>query len=102
MDWLSSFLGISADGLTAGSVMGGVAVIILALRRRRDVGYDEMQKRITTLEGRVETLETEHDEARAELAECRDTQVQNDRDRFMLRSTLARHGIPDPTALEAS
>lgn len=102
MDWLSSFLGISEDGLTAGSVMGGLAVIILALRRRRDVGYTEMQKRITTLEDRVGTLEEQHEEDRAQLEECRDTQVQKDRAVFIYRSTLAQNGIPDPLALEAS
>jgi hypothetical protein len=100
VDWLTSAVDALGGRLTAGSVIGGIAVIIVALRRRRDVDYTEMQKRINALEGRVETLETERIADHAELSRLRDTLVERERIVFQLRSTLARHGIDDPTAAQ--
>lgn len=99
MDWLTGFItGASGDGAAGLTLAGALAVIIVALRRRRDVDVVEMGKRIVALENRVETLEEERAEDRAELAEVRETLVARDRQVFILRSTLARHGHPDPTA----
>lgn len=81
--------------------LAAAAILVVALRRRRDVDVKEMTARIVALEARVETLEDEREENRAELASTRESLVQRDRDVFILRSTLARRGIPDPT-LEAS
>lgn len=70
--------------------LGALAILTVAFRRRRDVDVKEMDKRIVALEARVETLETD-------LTEARDSLVERDRIVFLLRSTLARRGIPDPT-----
>lgn len=103
MDWLTGFAaGAGGDGPAALTITGALAVIIVALRRRRDVDVVEMGKRIGTLEARVATLETEREEDREELAKVRALLVERDRQVFVLRSTLAKHGHPDPTALEAS
>lgn len=73
------------------------AVLAVAFRKRRDVDVVEMQKRITDLTTRVETLEAERVEDRAEMQTLRDTLVERDRVVFILRSTLARNGLADPT-----
>lgn len=81
-------LGTAAPLLVLGLAAG--AVLTVAFRKRRDVDVREMNARIQALEERVETLETD-------LTEARDTLVERDRIVFLLRSTLARNGLPDPT-----
>lgn len=71
-----------------------VAVIITATRKRRDVDIEDMQRRIVSLTDRVEAIEAELDSTRSDLVDA-------EHDRFILRRTLAQHGIPDPT-MEAS
>lgn len=70
--------------------LAAAAVLAVAFRKRRDVDVREMNERIRSLEERVGTLETD-------LTEARDTLVDRDRVVFLLRSTLARNGLADPT-----
>lgn len=77
--------------------LAAAAVLAVAFRKRRDVDVVEMGKRITDLTARVETLEAEREEDRAEMQTLRDTLVQSERIVFLLRSTLARNGLADPT-----
>lgn len=81
-------------GAAIAAVASAVAIIITALRKRRDVDVADLQKRVVDLASRVEFLERTLDSTRDELIEA-------EHDRFILRRTLAAHGILDPTA-EAS
>lgn len=72
------------------AIASSVAIVVTALRKRRDVNYAEMQQRIDGLVERVEHLEGALDSTQAEL-------VVAERDRFKLRRVLAQHGIADPT-----
>jgi hypothetical protein len=99
MEWVDSLLrsagAVGADTFTAlGGLAGAVAVIVVAFRKRRDVDVIEMGRRIESLEDRVELLEGELETTRVEL-------VAAESHRFVLRRTLAQHGINDPT-IEAS
>lgn len=101
MDWLTGLPAVLNSPAPV-AYAAALAVVIMALRKRRDVDVEDMQKRLTELTERVELLESEAVEGRAELSKARDTLVTRDRQVFLLRSSLARHGHPDPTALEAS
>lgn len=97
MEWLTGLVPLGDSAQTGGliaALAAAVATIILALRKRQDVDVDELIKRVTSLESRVEELESDLTTTRASL-------VAADRNTFVLRRTLAQHGIPDPTA-EAS
>lgn len=86
-------MGTSLAAVVA-AIASAIAVIITALRKRRDVDIAELQKRIVNLAERVKHLEESLDDTRKEL-------VAAEWDRFVLRRTLATNGIPDPT-VEAS
>lgn len=73
------------------AIASAVAVIVTSLRKRKDVDINEVIARSKALEKRVETLEKTVDALQAEL-------VDTEHDRFVLRRTLAAHGITDPTA----
>lgn len=97
MDWWEQ-IGRSGVGASMAAVVAAcasaVAVIITALRKRRDVDIEDLQKRVTNLTQRLDLIEEELDSTRSDLVEA-------EHDRFVLRRTLAQHGIPDPT-MEAS
>jgi len=96
MSWIPDAVSGAGTGLAAltAAVASAVAVIITALRKRRDVDVVEMQLRINSLDKRVKKLESELDVTREEL-------VAEEATTFRLRRVLAQNGLADPT-LEAS
>lgn len=72
------------------AIASSAAIIIQALRKRKDVDLTEVVSRNTNLEERVTALEELVDEMRIEL-------VDRERVVFLLRRVLAQEGIPDPT-----
>lgn len=100
MEWLGQFLSPGGDGgpwSFIAAIASAIAIITLSLRKRRDLNYEEMKKRITTLEtdlgearDRIEVLEERIGEKDWEL-------VNADRNVFVLRRVLAQNGLKDPT-----
>lgn len=82
-------MGTEAFAAIAG-IASAVAVVVTSLRKRKDVDYEELQKRVVDLEARIKELEPVVVELRRELlaTEARE---------FKLRRVLLAHGIPDPT-----
>lgn len=72
------------------AIASAVAAIAVSLRKRKDVDINEILARSKALEKRVETLEVTVETLQSELVEA-------EHDRFLLRRTLAKHGISDPT-----
>lgn len=66
-----------------------IAVIVTSLRRRKDVDLDELQQRVSDLTDRLESAEGKIGDLRSQLVTA-EGQI------FLLRRTIASHGIPDP------
>ena len=74
----------------ASGVAGAIAVVLTSFRKRRDVDFDEMKKRITDQANRLADAEEQIGHLRAQLVKC-------EASAFELRRLLAMNVIEDPT-----
>lgn len=84
----------SSTGAVIVAIASAAAIIITALRKRKDADVLELKKRVDSLAGRVNHLEGALESTQRDL-------ITAERHRFVLRRVLAQHNIPDPT-LEVS
>ena len=77
------------------AIASSAAIIVQALRKRKDVDIAELQTRNADLEKRVSAVEELLDELRVEL-------VRSERNVFLLRRLVAQAGLDDPTLEETA